>query len=142
MVLNPKFHIIDVFKGFWVDGFNRYNSVSPHEGYQILHQWESEITSRFASTDSISPSFVVTSNVDGHFSRSGFKHVAEIHGSVSKWQCGGIPGDSFEMFQKGPCCQSVYDAPTDYQVNQETKRVEGLDQTPKCQFCNVGIGRP
>lgn len=72
-------------------------------------------------------SFVVTSNIDAHFEKSGFpsSEVAQIHGwyqlifsislpwSGKHWQCGGVPSknNSFMLFERGPCCKKIFDAP-------------------------------
>ncbi len=72
-----------MFLGFWIDGFDKYTSVEPHEGYKVLLNWQSEISNRFSNlskSGNLNPTFAVTSNVDGHFARSGFNQVAEIHG--------------------------------------------------------------
>jgi len=90
--------------------------------------------------------FVVTSNVDGHFLKVGFKsdQVSQIHGCVKFWQCGGTPfppKTSFQLFEKGPCCDKLYNPPTDYIIDYNTRRVQ-FTSPPKCKFCDSGIARP
>jgi NAD-dependent SIR2 family protein deacetylase len=52
--------------GFYGHRYQLYNQTTPHEGFQILKRWCS-----LKST----PSFVFTSNVDGHFQKAGFKEA-------------------------------------------------------------------
>lgn len=65
--------------GFYGHRFNLYRETVPHQGFQILKDW-------FESKDD---GFVFTSNVDGHFQKSGFdpSQIYEIHGSINHVQC-------------------------------------------------------
>jgi len=95
--------------------------------------------------------FVITSNVDGHFLKSGFTdcEIAQIHGTYTKWQCGGIPNynkNDFKMFAKGRCCNKTWPAPDigELKVDLATLRCQfpNGDSYPKCPECKVGINRP
>eukprot|EP00959_Pyramimonas_sp_CCMP1952_P094153 1969673-Pyramimonas_sp.AAC.2 len=85
----------DLFYGFWGMCFNDYRNTNPHEGYHIIQRWRD---SRFAKNkysqqiqsawkgkageEAPGAFFSVTSNVDEHFKKVGFKpsEVREIHG--------------------------------------------------------------
>mmetsp|Transcript_51010 Transcript_51010/g.120813 ORF Transcript_51010/g.120813 Transcript_51010/m.120813 type:complete len:344 (+) Transcript_51010:98-1129(+) len=63
--------------GFWGSCFNLYQDTTPHEGYAIVKKW----------CDSKDSWHVYTSNVDGHFLKSGFpaESVCEFHGRIDEW---------------------------------------------------------
>lgn len=58
-----------------------YRRINPHYGFDILRQMVKESW--------IEDYFIVTSNVDGHFQKSGFlnEKIYEIHGSLNFMQC-------------------------------------------------------
>lgn len=66
--------------GFYGHRLNLYRETTPHDGFGILRKW-GEAKDK--------GSFVMTSNVDGHFQRSGFSEdsVYEVHGSILFLQC-------------------------------------------------------
>lgn len=67
---------------YWFFGhrLQQYRNTEPHAGYQILQRW--------AATKPHG-AFVFTSNVDGHFQKSGFAddQVYEVHGTLNRLQC-------------------------------------------------------
>ena len=63
---------------FWQWRYKAYTENEPHSGYSYLLNW---------TKNKQHPSFVFTSNIDGHFFRAGFKDVCEIHGTVKYLQC-------------------------------------------------------
>ena len=109
-----------MFYGFWGMCFNDYRDTNPHEGYRILKRWRD---SRFAKNkysrliqaawkgnpedEAPGAFFSITSNVDEHFKKVGFKpaEVREIHGHTEVWQCA------------EPCTQQTWRAPTGYRFN-------------------------
>jgi len=76
---NPAWFYNDPARAWGFYG-HRYQLYQPHQGFQILKQWCDEKTH---------PSFIFTSNVDGHFEKSGFdsKSIYECHGSINYLQC-------------------------------------------------------
>src|SRR5437899_3318499 len=79
---NPRWFTTDpaLAWGFYGHRMNLYRSTSPHHGFQILLKWARRMRHG---------AFVFTSNVDGHFQRSGFAadRVVESHGSSEWLQC-------------------------------------------------------
>jgi NAD-dependent SIR2 family protein deacetylase len=63
---------------FWQWRYKAYTGSEPHEGYSHLLDW---------TKNKKHPSFVFTSNIDGHFLRAGFNNVCEIHGTIKYLQC-------------------------------------------------------
>lgn len=61
-----------------------YREKQPHEGFQILKELAGKMSEKGNSL------FAVTSNVDGHFSKAGYKEdrIFEVHGSIHFLQCG------------------------------------------------------
>ena len=101
---------------FYYTRWKLYKSVEPHEGYQI-------ITNFFEKKNG----FIYTTNGDGLFLRAGFKDVYEVHGSINHLQC------------SQTCCEDVWEAELDMEVNDKTFLVEsGL---PTCKFCG-SLARP
>lgn len=66
--------------GFYGHRFNLYREAKPHLGFNILQKWANEKGEK---------PFVFTTNVDGHFQKSGFSKdlVYERHGSINHLQC-------------------------------------------------------
>lgn len=66
--------------GFYGHRLELYRRTAPHEGYAILRRW---------AAGAPGGAFVFTSNVDGHFARSGFAQglILECHGSLDWLQC-------------------------------------------------------
>lgn len=101
--------------GFYGHRLNLYRETVPHAGYQILLDL---IQSKTV------PSFVFTSNVDGHFLRAGFDAdlIEECHGSIHHLQC------------TVPCGSEIWSAElTNIIVNPESFEAQGdLPTCPKC----------
>jgi NAD-dependent SIR2 family protein deacetylase len=66
--------------GFYGHRIHMYRETIPHRGFSVLLKWI-EIFGL--------ESFVVTSNVDGHFQKAGFngEKILEVHGSIHFLQC-------------------------------------------------------
>ncbi len=66
--------------GFYGHRYQLYNKTKPHEGFDILNRW---------CKQKQQGSFINTTNVDGHFQKSGFSKqiVYESHGSINYLQC-------------------------------------------------------
>src|SRR5271163_173600 len=81
---NPRWFAEDptLAWGFYGHRMGLYRRTTPHAGFEILRKWASRMGQG---------GFVFTSNVDGHFQRSGFapERVVEIHGSFDGMQCTG-----------------------------------------------------
>ena len=102
--------------GFYGHRRNLYSETEPHRGFEILKKW---------CDSKRNQCFVFTSNVDGHFQKSGFAEssVVECHGSVHFDQC------------TDPCCDAIWE--TDFghvQVDLATFRAS-LD-VPLCKYCS------
>ena len=69
----------DLAWGFWSRCYQVYSTSTPHAGYDLLLSWGKRAGLGF---------FVVTSNVDGHWIRSGVgaDRIWEVHGSVMHHQ--------------------------------------------------------
>jgi NAD-dependent SIR2 family protein deacetylase len=70
-------HPVDAWN-FYINRYINYSKVAPHRGYYDLL--------KLTKTKDV---FVVTSNVDGHFERTGFdpEKIVEIHGNLKTIQC-------------------------------------------------------
>ncbi len=107
--------------GFYGHRLGLYRRTRPHAGFALLRDWAERMPRG---------GFVYTSNVDGHFQRSGFDpdRVVEAHGSIHWMQCpvdcgvGIFPADSFEV-----------------EVDEETLRA--IEPLPKCPHCGI-LARP
>jgi len=117
MMSNPKWFGTDpAFAwGFWGHRYKLYTSAAPHEGYDIMLRLAQKMEHEY---------FVFTSNVDGHWIKSGTppEKVFECHGSIHYLQCvnecsdiwpsseslGGLIVDesSFRAQAPLPCCKS------------------------------------
>lgn len=111
---------------FWKWRYCAYTGNPPHNGYEILKSW---------SDSKPIPSFVFTSNIDGHFESSGFA-VVECHGTVKWLQCQ----------RKNRTCPN-----NELLWQPEKNEIEGMKIDPKtdevigpmptCKGCG-GIARP
>jgi len=91
--------------GFYGHRLNLYRATKPHAGFGILQKWSES-----------KPARVFTSNVDGHFQRSGFDEadVCEVHGSLLHLQC------------IKPCSDAIWQAgETTIEVDETTFRATG-----------------
>src|SRR3989338_886679 len=92
----------------WVDScIASYSGPEPHLGYTVLRRLREG-----SSKAGPKRMFVLTTNVDGLFQRSGLAEgLCETHGSYSRWQCSGLrrtPGlPSYQSFEK-PCTDEVW----------------------------------
>lgn len=105
--------------GFYGHRRNLYNSTQPHAGFKVLHKW---------AAAKPGGGFVFTSNVDGHFQKSGFSNqqVVECHGAIDFDQC------------VSPCCDQIWEVDNQaIAVNPETFRATG--QLPRCEHCGGGV---
>ncbi len=101
--------------GFYGHRQNLYRDTAPHDGFQILRRWATELSGG---------AFAFTSNVDGHFQRAGFdaESVYECHGSIHHLQC------------SRPCRDAIWPAgDTDVDVNETFRAREPLPVCPGCQ---------
>ena len=73
--------------GFFGHRLHLYRATAPHAGFEILRRWAESRPLGY---------FVFTSNVDGHFHRTGFSpdRVLECHGSIHFLQCADGCADS------------------------------------------------
>lgn len=107
--------------GFYGHRYKLYKSTEPHQGFRILQKW--------CQTKKTEP-FVFTSNVDGHFQKSGFHSdfVYECHGSINYLQC--IDGCANDIW---PVNQLNID------INQS--RLIATGKLPMCPYCSE-VARP
>lgn len=65
---------------FYLERYKSYRDNEPHWGFQVLLDYVNSLKGSY---------FAITSNVDGHFTKSGFDplKVYEEHGSINLWQC-------------------------------------------------------
>jgi NAD-dependent SIR2 family protein deacetylase len=107
--------------GFYGHRRNLYRSTQPHTGFDILRKW---------AANSPAGSFVFTSNVDGHFQKSGFDNnqIVECHGSLEYLQCLAL------------CTAQIWAAPpAAVEIDETTFRAR--PPLPKCPRCG-GLARP
>ena len=120
-VANPRWFERDpqLAWGFYGHRFNLYRATLPHAGFGILKGWSEK-----------KPARIFTSNVDGHFQRSGFdeEKVCEVHGSLLHLQC------------VLPCSNAIWEAgDSSIEVDETTFRATG--ELPRCPQCG-GLARP
>jgi len=107
--------------GFYGHRLQLYRETTPHNGFQILHQWAEQRGLE---------AFVFTSNVDGQFQRAGFNddHIVECHGSIHYLQC------------TDPCCEAIWPAEeVDLDIDETTFRA--MPPLPLCPHCGA-LARP
>ena len=100
--------------GFYGHRTNLYRETEPHRGFQMLQDWAAEFGQ---------DSFVVTSNVDGQFQKSGYSEdqILEVHGSIHHLQC------------LSPCGNDIWDNHETIPVDLDTMRARHV---PKCRNCD------
>jgi NAD-dependent SIR2 family protein deacetylase len=105
--------------GFYGHRTNLYRDTVPHDGFHLLQNWIKQFDLE---------SFVVTSNVDGQFQKSGFAEdaILEVHGSIHHMQC------------LKPCHMDIWQNNESYAIDFDTMRSQ---QTPTCPRCH-GTARP
>lgn len=101
--------------GFYGHRLNLYRDTTPHAGFEILR--------RLAATKR-EGAFVLTSNVDGQFQRSGFDETAivEVHGSIHFAECA-----------RG-CGLGIVEADFDVEVDASFRATSPL---PRCSRCSA-----
>ena len=106
--------------GFYGHRRNLYSATTPHEGFRILQDICAHAPYGY---------FVFTSNVDGHFQKSGFpdQRLVECHGSLQHLQC------------NEPCCDEIWQSTDEVEVDETTFRA--VDPLPQCARCH-SVARP
>ena len=107
--------------GFFGHRLNLYRDTPPHAGFDILRRW---CEGRKAH------GFVFTSNVDGHFQRSGFNpdQVLECHGSIHYLQC------------TRECIHDIWPV-GDLSVEVDPETIRAAPPLPVCPHCG-SLARP
>lgn len=107
--------------GFYGHRLNLYRNTKPHAGFRMLREWAATKEHGY---------FVFTSNVDGHFRKSGFdpRRICECHGSIHHLQC--ING----------CLHHIWDA-GEFAPEVDEINCQLLNDAPKCSCCG-DIARP
>ena len=124
-VANPKRFIEkpELAWGFYGHRFQLYRNTQPHEGYFILKKWCEDLNI---------PSFVFTSNVDGHFAQAGWREqLVECHGSLMKLQC------------LKNCGQTIWSTHSSSVKDMDVcmKTITCQSELPRCPSCNA-LARP
>lgn len=108
--------------GFYGHRFDLYQKTKPHHGFEILLE---------KNARQGVPMFIFTSNVDGHFQKTGFNEdqIVECHGSIVHLQC------------TRACGQSIWriDSSSIPSIDQESLRAVG--PMPLCPNCG-SVARP
>jgi NAD-dependent SIR2 family protein deacetylase len=99
--------------GFYGHRTNLYRATVPHRGFKLLQRWANAYEL---------DSFIITSNVDGQFQKSGFpeERILEVHGSIHRLQC------------STPCCHSIWPNEEQIDIDKETMRALHVPQCPRC----------
>jgi NAD-dependent SIR2 family protein deacetylase len=120
---NPRWFETDpaLAWGFYGHRLNLYRNARPHDGFQILKRWAGRMAHGY---------FVYTTNVDGHFQRSGFddERIQEVHGSIEWMQCTAHCGVG--LFPSDTMC---------VEVDETTMRAR--EPLPDCPSCGE-LARP
>jgi NAD-dependent SIR2 family protein deacetylase len=108
---------------FWAYRYNAYTSAAPHAGYEIAKRW-----SQFKHVKS---SFSFTSNIDGHWIKSGWdtSAVLECHGSIHYMQC------------IAACHEHIWDTDNALNLKVDPKTDCAIGDLPKCRDCKE-LARP
>ena len=107
--------------GFYEHRRHLYRQTEPHQGYSWLKEF---------GLGMAGGAFVYTTNVDGHFLKSGFQEeqIYEVHGSIHHWQC------------LHDCSSDIWDAPQQLlPFDAASCLLEG--DLPSCPYC-ARIARP
>lgn len=140
-----------LFYGFWLVSARNYREAVPHAGYDVLRalrlQTEERASKRRPLDSSpAQPTFCLTSNVDGWFSRKDVPcqgALAQIHGVHDRWQCGGTPsGKRFPTWAKDRCCDDLLDMPSGDGMDFDTIPLRYNAEPPRCPRCGDGWLRP
>jgi NAD-dependent SIR2 family protein deacetylase len=101
---------------FYISRFISYQDIEPHKGYY-------ELKKLLDSLDK--DTYVMTSNVDGHFEKSGYDvdKIYTIHGDLKNIQC------------SSKCCRDIHPMPA------FTKLLDIIEEAPHCEKCG-SVMRP
>ena len=107
--------------GFYGHRLNLYRKVEPHAGFKLLRKW---------GANKSLPTFVFTTNVDGHFQKSGFDSecVLECHGSINHLQC------------QNSCHSQIWEAGS-LKLEVDETRLIANGKIPICPKCTK-VARP
>jgi NAD-dependent SIR2 family protein deacetylase len=107
--------------GFYGHRLNLYRKTTPHDGFSILRRWGEKRSLGY---------FVFTSNVDGHFQKSGFAehHILECHGSIHHLQCTRV------------CSSAIWPA-DDRHLDVDETTIRCRSALPLCPCCK-SVARP
>jgi len=114
-VVNPKYFLENT-KYIWKMFAHRmieYKNTNPHNGFKILKKWIQDFDLDY---------FLITSNVDEHFIKSGFdeEKQRELHGNIFYMQC------------NKPCNKKVWRY--DFEIEKLLSDIEN-EKYPKCPIC-------
>ena len=106
--------------GFFAHQYMLYAKAVPHDGYKKL----------LDLCRSLEDFFIVTTNVDGLFLKTGFPQskLHEAHGTIHRMQCG------------IPCSQEVWDS-KDLEIEIDYQTMRAKDPLPSCPVC-AAVSRP
>ena len=108
--------------GFYGHRLNLYQKTKPHSGFNILlNKFKEEKI----------PMFVFTSNVDGHFQKTGFEEnqIMECHGSLMHFQC------------IEECGQPIWPISPDLLIPINPDNLLAKEPLPSCPQCG-SLARP
>ena len=107
--------------GFYGHRMNLYRATKPHAGFDILKKWSARMPQG---------TFIITSNVDGHFQGTGFdpNTVFEVHGSIHHAQCLKL------------CGSEIFSA-LKFNVTVDPETFRASPPLPSCPECG-GLARP
>jgi NAD-dependent SIR2 family protein deacetylase len=108
---------------FWVYRYNAYTTAEPHLGYKIAKRW--------SKLNHVKYSFSFTSNIDGHWIKSGWNRsaIVECHGSVHYMQC------------VKRCRQRLWETNNALKLNVDPKTDCVNGRLPHCPYCKK-LARP
>ena len=108
--------------GFYGHRLNLYQKTKPHSGFNIL-------LTKFKEENI--PMFVFTSNVDGHFQKTGFEEnqIMECHGSLMHFQC------------IEECGQPIWPSSPDLFIPINSDNLLAKEPLPSCPQCG-SLARP
>ena len=121
---NPRWFETDpeLAWGFYGHRLELYRRTNPHDGFGLLLKWAKRPKHG---------GFVFTSNVDGHFQRSGFDplRVYEVHGAIDFMQC-----------TDAGCRSGIYPADA-FSVDVDPETMRAKLPLPACPGCGA-LARP
>lgn len=107
--------------GFYGHRLNLYRQTVPHIGFRLLRAIAKQLDGG---------AFIYTSNVDGHFAKSGFglNRIIECHGSIHHLQC------------MNNCAQEIWEA-TKFMPEVDAENCLLTSPQPRCPQCGT-MARP